>query len=171
MVDMTSTINATAMYVDKRAIMVCMGAGGARENAGRKDAYGGKDAAPVAMVFTPQGDQIMVETCERTGLSRNDVLTHLALKHARALKFSVEGVVYRGKDYRAVRSIRVTQKARKLLDAARERTGKSYSDLGEALLVRFAASTRDYPEPYASKASTRRRTQGKPKAKTKHGRK
>lgn len=129
-----------------------MGIGGARDNAGRKDAYGGKDAAPVSMVFTAAGERLLADTCERTGLSRNDVLTHLALKHARALSFKGDGVAFGGKEYARVRSIRVTTRARKLLDAARLRTGKSFSDLGESLLVRFAAKTRDYPAPYERKA-------------------
>jgi uncharacterized protein (DUF1778 family) len=123
-------------------------AGGYRENSGRKDAFGGKDDAPVGMVFTPNGEKLLAAACERTGLSRNDVLTHLVLKHAARLRFAAEGIVFRGKRYTVPKSIRVTTRARKLLDSARERTGKSYSDLGEALLVQFAEGTRDYPAPY-----------------------
>lgn len=137
--------------------MFGMASGGARENAGRKDAYGGKDAAPVPMVLTPSGDALLVAACEATGLSRNDVMTHLALRYASLLRFDGDGVAFPGKDYRRVRSIRVTTKARTLLDKARERTGKSYSDLGESLLARYAASCRDWPAPYVARAHTRKK--------------
>lgn len=122
--------------------------GGARENAGRKAAYGTKAPAPVPMVLTPEGEALLVAACACSGLSRNDVMTHLALRHARELRFSAPGVVYPGKANSNVLSIRVTAKARLLLDAARKRTGKSYSDLGEALLEKFAERTRDWPAPY-----------------------
>lgn len=133
------------------------GVGGYRENAGRKAAFDYKSQDSVSMVFTPLGDAMYVAACESTGLSRNDVMTHLVLKHAKDLAFDVDGIVYKGKDYKGVRSIRLTKEARAELDAAKKRTGKSYSDLAEALLMRFAAKTRDFPKPYDKVKAAKKR--------------
>lgn len=109
------------------------------------------------MMFTPYGHDLLAAIQQRTGLSRNDILTHLALAHGADLAFEgVCGVVYRGKDAGLVMSIHLTDRAFDLLRAAQARTGKSYSDLGEALIERWGVHAA-YPVLPMSKRRARRK--------------
>lgn len=123
--------------------------GGFRENAGRKSAFPGKILdKPFAMDFTPAGRRALQRLTIRTGLSRNDVIGHLAMKFADRLKFDVDdypGVVFLGKLAKDVLTIRVDRAVGAKLEAARTRTGKSYSDIGEALVRWFGKSEKAFP--------------------------
>ena len=113
-----------------------MGHGGARANAGRRSVFRGIEAKPFAMDFTPAGRKALDRVCKRTKLSRNDVLAHLTAEYATDLHFAEAGVVYPGKA-QEVLAIRMPTVQGDVLRAARERTGKSYSDIGEALVCQF----------------------------------
>jgi len=97
------------------------------------------------MAFTLNGQEIMNQLQAQTGLSRNDLITHLTVKYVDALMFDEPGVVYRGKQFSRIMSIRVTNEAYAKLQTARVRTGKSYSDIGEALVARFGRQETNYP--------------------------
>lgn len=123
--------------------------GGARDGAGRKSVFGVKAVAkPFAMDFTTNGRRALASVTRRTKLSRNAVIAALALEHADALTFA-EADVFPDKA-REVLSIRVPPKAATKLKAARRRTGRSYSDIGEALVRGYADRT-TFPD--ASKTS------------------
>ncbi len=128
--------------------------GGARKGAGRKSAFPGMVSKPFPMDFTPEGRARLEKITERTGLSRNNVLTFLALTFAHKLTFSAlePGTVYPGKAQQVL-AIRVSAKAAAKLTAARDRTGKSYSDIGEALVRRYGRSA-SFPAPPSSEAQT-----------------
>lgn len=112
--------------------------GGARPGSGRKSAFPGKDLGRVfGMDFTPDGRKALRALERRTKLSRNDIMAHLALAHADELTFDVDGTVYPGKLAKNVMSIRLPPNAGEKLQAARERTGKGFSDIGEALVRLF----------------------------------
>lgn len=120
--------------------------GGARTGAGRKSVFGKKAVAkPFAMDLTPEGRQALFALCARTGLSRNGVVGVLALQFADVLGFPEEGVVYPDKAQDVI-SIRVPKDAASKLRAARRRTGKGFSDIGEALIRQFGRKAK-YPRP------------------------
>lgn len=132
--------------------------GGYRENAGRKSAFAKTVDKPFAMDFTPDGRRELQRLVKRTRLSRNNVLSHLAIQHAHRLEFDdVPGTVYPGKS-QDVLSIRVSPMAAVRLRAARARTGKSYSDLGEALVRRFGQAEKHFP---ASPSRAKRPSKGR----------
>lgn len=114
--------------------------GGLRAGAGRHSAFPGNALKPFAMDFTPAGRKALDRLCRRTKLSRNNVIAHLVAAHGAALAFEVDGVVYPGKA-QAVLAIRMPAREGDLLQAVRARTGKSYSDIGEALVRQFGRST------------------------------
>jgi len=118
--------------------------GGYREGAGRKSAYPGKTRS-FAMDFTPAGRHALKALVRRRGLSRNDVLAHLAIHYAEQLTFAAPGVVFPGKLAANVLTIRVPAAAGDKLTDARRRTGKSYSDIGEALVCWFGPTAKDFP--------------------------
>ena len=110
--------------------------GGKRAGAGRRSLFPGNDLKPFAMDFTPAGRKVLDGICRRTKLSRNDVITYLVSEHGDALVLSAEGVVYPGKA-QAVLTIRMPTIPGAVLMAAHARTGKSYSDIGEALVREY----------------------------------
>lgn len=115
--------------------------GGRRAGSGRPSIFGATALAkPYAMDFTAVGRKELARLVRRTGLSRNAVLAILALKHADALVFTAP-TPFPDKA-RNVLSIRVPPDAGAKLTAARIRTGYSYSDIGEALVRWYGASTR-----------------------------
>lgn len=114
--------------------------GGIRAGAGRRSAFPGNALKPFAMDFTAVGRQALDCICRRTKLSRNNVVAHLVTEYADALVFGAPGVVYPGKA-QAVLAIRMPARQGDLLTVARARTGKSYSDIGEALVCCFGQST------------------------------
>lgn len=132
--------------------------GGYREEAGRKSAYPGVDLKPFAMDLTPAGVRLLDKLCKRTGLTRNNVLAHLTNLYADRLAFpGQDGVLYAGKA-QSVLSIRMPADIGAKLRAARQRTGKSYSDLGEAL-IRLYGETTEFPAPPESKRQQREKQQ------------
>ena len=134
--------------------------GGYREGAGRKSAFPGKlIEKPFAMDFTPNGRRVLEGLTTRHGLSRNDVIAHLALKYADRLVFEEEGVVFPGKAQQVL-SIRVTPEVAVKLTAVHDRTGKGYSDIGEALVTRFATE-REFPVLPGRDPLRRRRRRGR----------
>lgn len=119
--------------------------GGTREGAGRKSAFPGKLLErTVYMDFTPAGRQALDVLTAREGLSRNDVLAHLSLRYADQLSFDCEGVVFPGKAQAAM-TIRLPADALQVLERAHARTGKSYSDLGEALVLWHGQEEHAFP--------------------------
>lgn len=136
--------------------------GGYRENAGRKSAFPGKILdKPFFMDFTPKGRRELQHLVTRTGLSRNDVIGHLALRHADDLAFEEEGVAFPGKMAEDVMSIRLDRQAGAKLAAARVRTGKSYSDLGEALIRWFGKAEKVFPVLPGADPPRRRRSRSR----------
>lgn len=119
--------------------------GGRRAGAGRKSLYPGKVARPFAMDFTPAGRKVLRALVQRRRLSRNDVLAHLILHYADQLTFEAPGVVFPGKVAANVLTIRLPVPARDKLVRAHRRTGKSYSDIGEALVCWFGPHA-NYPK-------------------------
>ena len=121
------------------------GHGGARPGSGPKTIFGGSKALtkPIAMDFTPRGRRELARLVKRTGLSRNAVIGWLALRHADALSYT-DAMVFPGKA-RDVLSIRLPREAAAKLAAARVRTGRSYSDIGEAL-VRGYGPAETFPQ-------------------------
>jgi hypothetical protein len=109
------------------------------------------------MDFTPRGHRALHALTVRRRLSRNDVIAHLAKQHADDLVFEADGVVFPGKAAEGVLTIRVDREAGAKLRAAKARTKKSYSDIGEALVRWFGRSERHYPKVPASATLTRRR--------------
>jgi hypothetical protein len=110
--------------------ILTMTRGGVREGAGRKSAFPGKVLGKnFGMDFTPAGRKALDRLQAATGLSRNDILAHLALRHAHDLVFDGKA--------QSVLSIRLPADAGDALRAAHMRTGKGYSDLGEALVTRY----------------------------------
>lgn len=134
--------------------------GGARPGAGRKSAYPRKDLAhPFGMDFTPAGRQLLDQIRARTGLSRDDILAHLVDRHLTRLRFDgTHGCAYPGKLAANVLRIRLPRDLGDRLRDARRRTGKSYSDLGEALVTIYGSTTSDYPSlPHATARRPARR--------------
>jgi hypothetical protein len=128
--------------------------GGARAGAGRPSIFKAKALGkPFAMNFTPGGRRVLDALVRRTGLSRNAVLGVLALKHGDRLAFDTANP-FPDKVHLPL-SIRVPPEAGAKLAAARVRTGRSYSDVGEALVRWFGADT-PFPAP-ATTAPRRRR--------------
>jgi hypothetical protein len=135
--------------------------GGSRENAGRKSAFPGAHVK-VPMDFTPVGLQLLARLQRRSGLSRNNILTQLARLHAADLHFdAVDGPVYPGKAQNVL-AIRMPGREARLLERARARTGKGFSDLGEAL-VRTYGPTATFPELPRRRDSIRRRRRSRPR--------
>jgi hypothetical protein len=138
--------------------------GGARPGAGRKSVFGAKALAkPFSMDFTPAGRKALDALVRRTTLSRNAVIATLALQFADRLTFDL-AAPFPGKLATAVLSIRVPPDAGAKLAAAHVRTGKSYSDIGEALVRWHGASarypsltTRKRPRSRQAPRTTRRR--------------
>jgi hypothetical protein len=119
--------------------------GGARPGSGRKSIFGRKALKkPVAMDFSEAG-WVALRGLQRRQphLSRNAIIGWLALQYADKLTFDAKGVVFPQKA-RRVLSIRVPATVRDALRRARRRTGKNYSDLGEAL-VRQYGHTASFP--------------------------
>lgn len=111
--------------------------GGRRKGAGRKSVFGQKTAdKPIAMCFTPAGHRALRRLQRATKLSRNGVIGLLAAQFAPALVFTEDGVAYPHKGPEVL-SIRLPRAIGQQLRAARKRTGKSYSDLGERLVRSF----------------------------------
>lgn len=126
--------------------------GGTREGAGRKSVF--KEKAldkPFAMDFTAHGQKVLAALVKRTGLSRNAVIATLALQFADKLAFDPDDPAPFSPKAQAVLSIRVPPKAGGKLAAARVRTGRSYSDIGEALVTWFADRT-TFPAPTSRKS-------------------
>ncbi len=92
------------------------------------------------MDFTPAGRKALDRLCRRTKLSRNNVVAHLVAERGDVLTFDAAGVVYPGKA-QSVCAIRMPACEGDLLKAVHARTGKSYSDIGEALVRQFGRST------------------------------
>ena len=127
--------------------------GGRRKGAGRKSIFTTKAVEkPFAMDFTKRGRATLRALTKRTGLSRNGVMAILALQFGDALTFDADGVAFPDKAHKVL-SIRVPKDAAAKLRAARRRTRKSYSDIGEALLSRFGA-TASFPAPSPRASST-----------------
>lgn len=136
--------------------------GGARKGAGRKSIFGSTAVAkPFAMDFTPTGRRQLAQLVRRTRLSRNAVLAVLALNHADALAAAFKeraadvAVVFPDKA-RDVLSIRVPKPAAVKLRAAQRRTGRGYSDIGEAL-VRWFGPSATFPAPLRAAGARRPR--------------
>jgi hypothetical protein len=125
---------------DMADLVLTMARGGARANAGRRSAFPGLDMKPFAMDFTPGGRRALRRLEVRTQLSRNNILAHLTAEHAASLTFDEPGVVFAGKAQQVL-TIRMPADVGQLLREARARTGKSYSDLGEALVLRYGSTT------------------------------
>jgi len=118
--------------------------GGKRRGAGRKSIFGTKlKEKAFAMDFTPEGRRALDALVRRTGLSRNAVVALLALQHAEQLVFAPDARPFPDKAGHVL-SIRVPGDAAVKLRAARVRTKRSYSDLGEAL-VRWYGATSSFP--------------------------
>jgi hypothetical protein len=122
--------------------------GGARAGAGRKSIFADR-AVPRAypMALTRAGHEALAALTGQTGLSRNAILAVLVRRHAHHLALPEDGIIYRGKTP-AVLSIRLPPSAAQRLEHARYRTGKSYSDIGEALVRRYGHVT-SFPLPTA----------------------
>jgi hypothetical protein len=138
--------------------------GGFRENAGRPTAFAGKNLeSPRAMDFTPEGRVVLADLQERNGLSRSDVIAHLALRHCDALAlrpvFQRPGTVFTGRTRRNANVYRIVAPPNVLrkLDALRKRTGKSYSDIGEALVRWYGPREKDWPAVPGPETKKRRR--------------
>jgi len=115
-------------------LILTMPRGGWREGAGRPAAYPHKVLDdPFPMDFTSAGRAMFDKLQARTSLSRNDIIAHLALTYADELEFRTPGVVFPIKAQEVYR-ICVPEDAGDKLRRARTRTGKSYSDIGEALV-------------------------------------
>jgi hypothetical protein len=120
--------------------------GGARDGAGRKSLFRTKALEkPFAMDFTPTGRRALDALVRRTGLSRNAVIGVLALRYADRVVFFDGPSPYPDKA-RSVLSIRVPREAGAKLAAARVRTGRGYSDIGEALVRQFGDKV-TFPAP------------------------
>lgn len=118
--------------------------GGARAGAGRKSVFAAKALSkPFAMDFTPAGRARLDALVDRTGLSRNAVIATLALQFGDDVVFT-DGVRPYPAKARTVLSIRMPRDAAAKLAAARIRTGRSYSDVGEELVTTFGRKAR-YP--------------------------
>lgn len=138
-----------------------MGRGGYREGAGRKTIFPNKVLdRRFGMDFTPAGRAVLDALQARTGLSQNDILGHLVQRHATRLAFTEPGVVFRGKAASNVISIRLPADLADALTAAQARTGKSFSDLGEAL-VRWYGHKETFPV-LPGKEPARRRPRRQP---------
>lgn len=134
------------------------GRGGVREGAGRKAAFPHKELdRPFGMDFTPAGWIALLDLQKRTGLSRDDILAHLTGEFADALVFDSDGVQYPGKRGSSILRIRLPKEQGDRLRAAQARTGKSYSDLGEALVHRYGHQTTFPAIPGADTPRRRRR--------------
>ena len=132
--------------------------GGRREGAGRRSLFPHARRAIVYFDLTPAGRKLLAKVKRRARLSRNDLFAHLALEHADKLRFDdVPGVVFPGKANENVLLIRLPVQAHAKLHAAHERTGKSYSDLGEALLSWYSSDT-DFPPLPPTAAEARQAT-------------
>jgi hypothetical protein len=124
--------------------------GGYRENAGRPSAFpGNTDEKPFYMDFTPAGYKVLDGLSKREGLSRNDLLAHLALRHADKLvsmkDFTVDGVVFPGKRAFNVMAIRLPKDAGAKIKRVGRDTQKSDSDIGEALVRWFGPDEKTFP--------------------------
>jgi len=116
--------------------------GGARDGAGRKSIFGVPlERKPFAMDFTAQGRTALDALTRRTALSRNAVLATLVLAHADRLR----AIDHYPNKAQAVLSIRLPPRAAAKLRALQRRTDRSYSDIGEALVLRYGRTT-TYPE-------------------------
>ncbi len=118
--------------------------GGARPGSGRKSAFGTPERKPFAMDFTPEGRRILDRICRRTKLSRNNVIAHLVRIYLSNLGGWLQPIGPYLRKAQSVLSIRIPADEGALLREARARFGKSYSDIGEAL-VRLYGPTADYP--------------------------
>ncbi len=151
---MHDTISIVTIHTDDTQPAV---RGGARVGAGRKSAFPGTHP-PVYMDFTTATRKVLDRLCRRTKLSRNDVMAHLAIRYADLLAFTEVGVVYPGKANANVAAIRLPLAARDRLEAARLRTGKSASDCGEALVLRFGVTETAWPDrPAVARKRKRKR--------------
>lgn len=101
------------------------------------------------MKFTAEGWRALGALQARTRLSRNDVLAALVLARAEAVTFDVHPVAYSPKFESSVAEILLPADAGARLRAARERTGHSFSDIGEALIREHADAT-TFPDPLPS---------------------
>jgi hypothetical protein len=113
--------------------------GGAREGAGRPSVYRQKLRATHAMAFTAEGRQRLDSIRLKTSLGQNDVMEHLLRTHADHLRIP-ERTEYSPKLYPPI-AIRLTEEGRNLLLDLSERYGRSWTDVGEALLQRFGERT------------------------------
>jgi hypothetical protein len=59
--------------------------GGARPGSGRKAVFTNKEEQPRSILLTADAAEKLTDAVERTGMSRNDVVCALLLKHADAL--------------------------------------------------------------------------------------
>jgi hypothetical protein len=140
-----------------------MSRGGYRENAGRPSAFPGTtENKPVYMDFTPAGYKVLDGLTERNGLSRNNVIAHLALTYADKLvkrkDFTADGVVFPGKRASNVMTVRLPPAAERKIRAVNRETGKSESDIGEALVTWFGPGEAKFPVlPGADPKRKRRR--------------
>lgn len=134
-----------------------MARGGVRDGAGRKSAFPHKVLdQPFGMDFTPDGHRALRQLQAKTGLSQSDVLAHLVERHASMLTFTMEGVAFPGKLAENILRIRLPEHLGDALRAAQTRTGKSFSDLGEAL-VRWYGDAETFPVLQGKAPQKRRR--------------
>jgi hypothetical protein len=130
--------------------------GGYREGSGRRSIFPGTMDNPTKypMDFTKEGLQILDDVQSHTGLTRNNIIAHLVDRHAHELEFDHDRIVYPGKAQHVL-AIRMPKHIGDKLVAAQKRTGKAFSDLGEALVRRFGA--KEVFPVLESKQKTRRR--------------
>jgi hypothetical protein len=116
--------------------------GGARIGAGRSTAYPGKRAGRrFYLDLTPAGHAQLDALAIRHTLSRSDIVARLIEAYADVVAFSAPGVVFPGKRASDVRVVLLPITLASRLDVARARTGKSVSDLVEALIAWYAPTT------------------------------
>jgi hypothetical protein len=155
----------TRQCQNRRDLILTMEHGGRRPGSGPKTAFPRKDLdRAFGMDFTPEGRRQLEALQRREALSRSDILAHLILTYADRLRFEAPGVAFPGKAGVNVMKIRLPKAVGRILRAAQRRTGKGYSDIGEALVTRYG-ETAVFPilpgkEPPAGKRTRRRRRHG-----------
>lgn len=88
------------------------------------------------MDFTPAGRKVLARIQRRTSLSRNDVLAHLLLTHEVDVNLNGARVLFPGKAQSVLR-IALPSQAFDALERLRALSGRSASDIGEALVRQF----------------------------------
>lgn len=120
--------------------------GGFRPNAGRRSAFPGAcspGGKAFSIEFTHEGRAELDTLAGLNRLSLADVVATLLDQYSTTIAFLSPGVVYPHKRSNVL-TIRLAEGPASKLMAARERTGKSYSDVVEGLVRRHGA-TAAYP--------------------------